>query len=75
MVGAGFHSIAKLHTQIFNPGLADHGCTPRIATMNIAVLRIAKFRSLNLRVEGQRPEPPAGFVIGLRAGVGNPQYN
>jgi hypothetical protein len=25
MAGAGFHSIAKLRTQIFNPGLADRG--------------------------------------------------
>jgi hypothetical protein len=25
MVGAGFHSIAKLCAQIFNPGLADRG--------------------------------------------------
>jgi hypothetical protein len=31
-------------------------------------------RKLPLRVECQRPEPPAGFVLGLRAGVGNPQY-
>jgi replicative superfamily II helicase len=26
-----------------------------------------------LRAECQRPEPPAEFVLGLRAGVGNPQ--
>jgi hypothetical protein len=25
MAGAGFHYIAKLHAQIFNPVLADHG--------------------------------------------------
>jgi hypothetical protein len=25
MAGAGFHSIAKLRAQIFNPVLADHG--------------------------------------------------
>jgi hypothetical protein len=41
----------------------------------MAVLRIAKLRSLNLRAECQRPEPPAGFVLGLGAGVGNPPDN
>jgi hypothetical protein len=50
-------------------------CTPRIATMKMALLRIAKVKSLNLRAECQRPETPAGFILGLRAGVGNPQYN
>jgi hypothetical protein len=29
--------------------------------------------TLNLRAECQRPEPPAEFVLGLRAGVGNPR--
>jgi hypothetical protein len=48
---------------------------PRIATMKMAVLRIAKVRSLNLRAECQRPEPPAGVILGLRAGIGNLQYN
>jgi hypothetical protein len=73
IAGAGFHSIAKLRAQIFNPGLA--ACTLRIATMKMALLRIAKASSLNLRAECQRPESLAGFVLGLRAGVGNPQYN
>jgi hypothetical protein len=46
----------------------------QIATEKIAVLQIAIVRGPNLRAECQRPEPPAGFVLGLRAGVGNPQY-
>jgi hypothetical protein len=45
----------------------------RIATEKIAVPRIATVRGQNLRAECQRPEPPAGFVLGLRAGVGNPR--
>jgi hypothetical protein len=45
----------------------------RIATEKIAVPRIAIVRGLNLRSECQRPEPPAGFVLGLIAGNGNPQ--
>jgi hypothetical protein len=48
--------------------------TRRIATEKIAVLRIAIVRGPNLRAECQRPKPPAGLVLGLRAGVGNPQY-
>jgi hypothetical protein len=71
MARAGFHSIAKLRAQT----LGWQGCVPRIATMKIAVLRIAKVRSLNLRAECQRPEPSAGVVLGLRAEVGNLQYN
>jgi hypothetical protein len=39
----------------------------------IAVSQIAIFRGLNLRAECQRSEPPAGFILGLRAGVGNPR--
>jgi hypothetical protein len=45
----------------------------RIATEKIAIPRIAKVRGPNSRAECQRPETPAGFVLGLRAGVGNPQ--
>jgi hypothetical protein len=45
MAGAGFHSIAKLRAQMFNPVLADR--PRRIAREKIAVLRIAKVRSLN----------------------------
>jgi hypothetical protein len=26
-------------------------------------------------MECQRPEPPAGFILGLKAGVGNPKNN
>jgi hypothetical protein len=55
--------------------LQTTACTPQIATMKMALLLIAKVRSLNLRADCQRPETPAGFVLGLRAGVGNPQYN
>jgi hypothetical protein len=47
----------------------------RIATEKIAVPQIAIVRGPNLRAECQRPEPPAGFILGLRAGVGNPQNN
>jgi hypothetical protein len=44
-----------------------------IATEKIALPGIAIVRGPNLRAECQRPEPPAGFVLGLRAGNGNPQ--
>jgi hypothetical protein len=47
----------------------------RIATEKIAVPRIAIVRGSNWRAEFQRPKPPAGFVLALRAGVGNPQYD
>jgi hypothetical protein len=40
--------------------------------LKIAVPQIAIVRGPNLRAECQRPEPPAGFVLGLRAWVGNP---
>jgi hypothetical protein len=46
----------------------------RIATEKIAVPQIAIVRGPNLRAECQRHKPPAGFVLDLRAGVGNPQY-
>jgi hypothetical protein len=45
----------------------------RIATDKIAVPQIAKVRGQNLRAECQKPETPAGFLLGLRGGVGNPQ--
>jgi hypothetical protein len=45
----------------------------RIATEKIAVLRIAIGRGPNFGAECQRPEPPAGFIFGLRAWVGNPR--
>jgi hypothetical protein len=41
----------------------------------MAVLLIAKVRSLHLRADCHRPELPAEFILGLRAGVGNPQYD
>jgi hypothetical protein len=43
----------------------------QIATEKSAITQIAIVRGPNLRAECQRPEPPAGFVLGLRAGVGN----
>jgi hypothetical protein len=72
MAGAGFHSIAKLRAQILNAVLVYRG-SRRIATEKIAILPITMVRGPNLREEYQRPEPPAGFILGLRAGVGNPQ--
>jgi hypothetical protein len=47
----------------------------RTATEKIATPRNAIVRGPILRAECQRPEPPAGFILGLRAGVGNPQNN
>jgi hypothetical protein len=41
--------------------------------MKMAVLRIAKVRTLNLGADCHRPELSAEFVLGLRAGVGNSQ--
>jgi hypothetical protein len=49
--------------------------TPRIATMKMAILRIAKVRSIHLRADCHRSNPFAGFILGLRAGVGKPQYD
>jgi hypothetical protein len=49
--------------------------TPRIETMKMAVLRIAKVRSIHLRADCHRSNPSVGFILGLRAGVGNPQYD
>jgi hypothetical protein len=45
----------------------------QIAKEKIAVPRITIVREPNLRADCQRPEPPAWFVLGLRAGVGNPR--
>jgi hypothetical protein len=41
----------------------------------MAVLLIAKVWSLHLRADCHWSEPSAGFIFGLRAGVGNPQYD
>jgi hypothetical protein len=49
-------------------------CRPRNATTKMAVLLIARVRSLNLRADCHRPEPSTGFVLDLRAGAGNQQY-
>jgi hypothetical protein len=48
-------------------------CIPRIATKQMIVLLIAEVKSINLRADCHRPELPAWFLLGLRAGVGNPQ--
>jgi hypothetical protein len=70
MAGARFHYIAlklvALHWQIAV-------FSRRIATEKIAIPRIAIVRGPNLRAECQKPEPPAGFKLDLRAGVGNPR--
>jgi hypothetical protein len=73
MAGAGFHSLLNsalkfvmLHWQIAV-------FSRRIVIEKIAIPRTAIVRGPNLRVECHRPELPAGFVLGLRAGVGNPQ--
>jgi hypothetical protein len=47
----------------------------QIATEKIAVPQTAIVRGPNLRADCHRPEPPIGFVLGLRAGVGNPQHD
>jgi hypothetical protein len=69
MVGAGFHCIAKFVRLYWQIAVFS----VRIATKKIAIPRTAIVRGPNLRAECHRPEPPAWFVLGLRAGVGNPQ--
>jgi hypothetical protein len=73
MAGAGFHSTAELLAQIFTLCGQIAVCTPRIATMKMVMLLIAKVRSLNLRADCHRPEFSTWFVLGLIAGVCNPQ--
>jgi hypothetical protein len=76
MAPARFHSFAKLRAQIHNAVLAYRGVFPdRISTEKIAVPRTALVRGPNLRADCHRPEPPAGFVLVLRAGFGNPQHD
>jgi hypothetical protein len=75
MAGAGFHSIAKLRAQICNAVLADRGVFQADCHReNCRTADCYSQRGPNLRAECQRPELPAGIVLGLRAGVGNPQY-
>jgi hypothetical protein len=74
MVVTGFHPIAKLRAQMFTLCWQIVVCNPRITTMKIAILLIAKVKSLYLRADCHQPEPSAGFLIGLTAGAGNPQY-
>jgi hypothetical protein len=64
MARTGIHSFAKLRAQICNA-----------ATEKIVVPRTAIVRGPNLRADCHRPQLPAGFILGLRAGVGNPQHD
>jgi hypothetical protein len=73
MAGTGFHSIAKLRAQSFNPVLADRGVDSADCHTKMVVLLIAKVKSLSLRADCHRSELSAWFVLGLRSGVGNPQ--
>jgi hypothetical protein len=75
MAGTGFHSFAKLRAQILNPAMANRGVMSADCHKKMVVLLIAKVRSLHLRADCHRFEPSAGFVLGLRAGVGNPQHD
>jgi hypothetical protein len=73
MAGAGFHSIANSVLKSLTLPWQTLVCCPRIATTKMPVLLIAKVRSLHLRADCHRSEPSTGFILGLRAGVGNPQ--
>jgi hypothetical protein len=75
MVGTGFHSIAKLRAQIRNAVLADRGVYS--ADCHNENGRTADCQSQEYTFESgcYRPNPSAGFILGLRAGVGNPQYD
>jgi hypothetical protein len=64
---------AKLCAQIFNPVWQIAVCTPRIATVKIVILQVAKVRSLNLSADCHRPALSAWFPLGLRVGFGNQQ--
>jgi hypothetical protein len=75
MAGAGFHSIAKLRAQIHSAVLAYLGVFQADCHRENALPRTATVRGPNLRADCHMPEPPAGFVLGLRAGVGNPQHD
>jgi hypothetical protein len=73
MAGAGFHSISKLRAQIFNPVMAVCGVYTADCHNENGHTADCQIRSLNLRTDCHRPELSAWFVLGLRAGVGNPQ--
>jgi hypothetical protein len=73
MAGAGFQSVAKLCAQILNPVLADRGVSSEDCHNKNGHTADCQNRSLNLRADCHRPELSAWFVLGLRAGVGNPQ--
>jgi hypothetical protein len=74
MAGAGFHSIAKLRAQIHNAELASRGVFQADCHReNCRTADCYIVREPNLRADCQRPEPPAWFVLGLRAGFANPQ--
>jgi hypothetical protein len=69
MAGAGFHSIAKLRAQICNAVFADCGVSLADCHKVNCHPGIAIVRGTNLRAESDSPEPPAGFALGLRAGL------
>jgi hypothetical protein len=69
MVGAGFHSIAKLRAQIHNAVLADR-CVFQADCHRENCRTVDRYSQ---RTEFESGMPQAGFVLGLRAGVGNPQ--
>jgi hypothetical protein len=71
MAGTGFHSIAKFRAQIHNAALAYRGVFQ--ADCHRENCRTADCYSP--RTELESGLPPAEFVLGLRAGVGNPQHD
>jgi hypothetical protein len=75
MAGARFHSIAKLRAQMFYPVLADRGVHSADCHNENSLTADCHSQESEFERECQRPETSAGFVLSLRAGVGNPQYN
>jgi hypothetical protein len=73
MVGAGFHSITKLRAQIFNPGLADRGVYSTDHHNENGSTADCQSQESELESGLPQPEFSAWFVLGLRAGFGNPQ--
>jgi hypothetical protein len=69
MAGAVFHSIGKLCAQIFNPAMADRSVLS--VDCHNENGHTADCQSLKSTFESGSPS--AGFILGLRARVGNPQ--